>query len=825
VALEDGLRPLVVEDRYREVLLVVTVAGSVEGHVPLPARRLISPEDQRAAILAELGDSLWERLLALAFTRSTRPSRATADDGGPQSVSVVVASRLGGDPLRACLESILALRTAPLEIFVADEAAPGGEVAEICSGLGVRHISVETAGAARNRAVVTSVGDVVAFTTDDCAADRLWLDGLGTAFSDPLVMAIVGYVGPLELETDAQRRAHILAGGERRFRRTTCGLSLSPLHDAASWGRGANTIFRRHVFEELGLFPQKIASGSVALLAEDAYAFYRILASGYRLLFDSGRIVWRRYATDRHTDLTSVRATAAAASAYSMRCLLAHRELDAIGFFLGRARARARRLRAEPDARAAIVAGTVGTLEGIRQAVRSGWEPGPAPPRLSRRSTRQTVVVHAEAPPLSVVIPSYNRRRKLEKALSAFAAQTYPHDRYEVVVVIDGSTDGSGDLARSLEVPYRLRVVEQENRGVAAARNRGAAEAEHPLLVFLDDDLIPDHDLLAGHATAQRDRGEEEVAFGYCPPVVEGRRLWELWLRRSWEDYYRRAADPDHQWTFMDFASANVSLRRSLFRSSGGFDEDFRRRNEERELGVRLLARGARLRFCPTLRARHELDTRFSTEIRHTREVARADVLLALKHPRVKGRLGGVAALRRPTPDGLSPRALVAYLHPEATERLACLAFPLLDLLESLRLRRHWHALMSTLLTHSYVLGLRDALPERDDLRDFVASIGSIEHDDVVPVRLEEAQPLRISPSAVSPALELRFGGRAIARVAALAPGDVWDWEALTDRVVSQALGPLRERSRFDELVGLVCGDRARPPTVERIDGGRARSR
>jgi glycosyltransferase involved in cell wall biosynthesis len=433
--------------------------------------------------------------------------------------------------------------------------------------------------------------------------------------------------------------------------------------------------------------------------------------------------------------------------------------------------------------------------------------------------------VRDEPPRLSVVVPSYNRRRQLERALHAFAAQSYPPDRYEIVAVIDGSTDGSAEFARSLEVPYRLRVVEQPNRGVAAARNRGADEARHPLLVFLDDDLVPDRDFLAGHATAQRGRAEEDIAFGYCPPVVEGRRLWELWLRDSWEDYYRRAAEPGHQWTFMDFASANVSVRRSFFLSSGGFDEEFRRRNEERELGVRLLARGALLRFCPSLRARHYLDTRFSTELRHTRAVATSDVLLARKHPRVKARLGGVAALRRPNPQGLSRRALFAYLYPKASERLADVALPLLDVLEGLRLRRQWHALMSTLLAHAYVLGLRDALPRRDDLREFLVSIGSIGHDEVVPVYLDEAEPLRIAPGSVSPALDLGFGGRAIARVAALAPGEVWDWEAVTDRVVSQALGPLRDHAGFDELLELVRDDGARPSAVEPADGARARSR
>jgi GT2 family glycosyltransferase len=802
VNLEDGLRPLVVENRYREVLLVVTLAGSVEGHVVLSASAEISREAQETAILSALGDSLWRRGVALAFARAARLSQASAR--GNPSISIAVSARSGGDRLRACLASILALETTPLEIVVVDEARSGRDIAQICARAGVRRISAETIGGGRNAAILATTGEAVAFTSDGCVVDPRWLDGLGTAFADPLMMAIAGYVGPLELETEAQRASHRLAGEGPPFHTIPPGFSLAPLHHAWSGAQGANAIFRRRVFEEIGLFAHEPMPESAVFSAAEAYAFYRILAAGYRLVLDPARIVWRRHPSDARTHLRSIRASAAAASAYSSRCLLVHREFDSVRLTVSRARARVRRVRSEERPTAALIAGAAGVLEGLRRGVSSEWMPGPAPARCPRARTRERAVVGAAPPPLSVVIPSYNRLRQLETALTALTVQAYPRDRYEVVAVIDGSTDGSVELARSLETPYQLHVVEQPNRGVAAARNRGAEDARHPLVVFLDDDLVPDRDFLARHAIAHRDAAEEDVAFGYCPPVVEGRRWWEFWLRDSWEDYYRHVAEPDHQWTFMDFASANVSLRRSFFLSSGGFDEEFRRRNEERELGIRLLARGARLRFWPAMRAQHELDTRFSTELRHIREVAKSDVLLARKHPEVKSRLGGVAALRRPGPAPLSARALFAYLHPRASARLAVLGLPALDALEALRLRKQWHALMSALLTHSYVLGLEDALSDREQLVEFVGSIGPTEHDALVDVPLDETRPLRIAPGAVSPALEVAYRGSPLARVAALGPGEYWDWDAVTGRVVSQALRPLQQAVALDELLDLL---------------------
>src|SRR5687768_3446883 len=87
-------------------------------------------------------------------------------------------------------------------------------------------------------------------------------------------------------------------------------------------------------------------------------------------------------------------------------------------------------------------------------------------------------------PLISVVIPAYNGEVFLEQAIQSALEQTWP--RAEVVVVDDGSTDRSAEIAAS----YPVKLVRQENRGVAAARNRGIDEARGDLLSFLDQDDI-----------------------------------------------------------------------------------------------------------------------------------------------------------------------------------------------------------------------------------------------------------------------------------------------------------------------------------------------
>lgn len=91
-------------------------------------------------------------------------------------------------------------------------------------------------------------------------------------------------------------------------------------------------------------------------------------------------------------------------------------------------------------------------------------------------------------PRVSVIIPAYNAARYIEAALaSAFAQDAAP---FEVIVVDDGSTDGTGDVAAAIAVKRPLQVIRQKNGGAGAARNTGVAAAQGEYLAFLDaDDL------------------------------------------------------------------------------------------------------------------------------------------------------------------------------------------------------------------------------------------------------------------------------------------------------------------------------------------------
>jgi glycosyltransferase involved in cell wall biosynthesis len=202
-------------------------------------------------------------------------------------------------------------------------------------------------------------------------------------------------------------------------------------------------------------------------------------------------------------------------------------------------------------------------------------------------------------PELSVIIATFNRAERLRRCLDALGDQSLAHSHFEVVVVVDGAKDTTMAMLASLEQPFRLRVVWQENSGQAAALNRGIGEAHGRFCLFLDDDIVVAPECLAGHLEAQQSPGEA-VAVGQLTLTLPKNAGWyarafaEGWLRHyealnsgvsglGWEDCY----------------GGNMSAPRSVLRSCGGFDTSLQR-GFDVELAYRLEQLGCALRYLPS---------------------------------------------------------------------------------------------------------------------------------------------------------------------------------------------------------------------------------
>ena len=235
---------------------------------------------------------------------------------------------------------------------------------------------------------------------------------------------------------------------------------------------------------------------------------------------------------------------------------------------------------------------------------------------------------------LSVVVPTYNRRRILERTLPSLLDQTADARAYEVLVVVDGSTDGTLEMLQSRAERGELRVAAQANRGLAAARNRGAQEARGEAVLFLDDDMIASRDLVAIHRE-EHARAGERVVFGALDLAPAPRKSFlqegvEIWGR----EVDARLGAAGHRFQFDDCHFGHASISRPLLLRAGGFDESFTRfGNEDYDLGWRLIQAGAEMRYAPRAVARQIYDKRFSRWLRDCYCVGLADVVLERKHP------------------------------------------------------------------------------------------------------------------------------------------------------------------------------------------------
>src|SRR5436305_13294617 len=107
-------------------------------------------------------------------------------------------------------------------------------------------------------------------------------------------------------------------------------------------------------------------------------------------------------------------------------------------------------------------------------------------------------------PELSVIVPTHNRRELLRLCLASLERQTAPPEAFEVVVAVDGSTDGTAEMLAELSPPFRLSVVTQPQAGQSAAVNAGAALAAGRILLFMDDDEEASPTHVRAHLTAHR---------------------------------------------------------------------------------------------------------------------------------------------------------------------------------------------------------------------------------------------------------------------------------------------------------------------------------
>lgn len=208
-----------------------------------------------------------------------------------------------------------------------------------------------------------------------------------------------------------------------------------------------------------------------------------------------------------------------------------------------------------------------------------------------------------QAKRLSVVIPTFNRRDRLVRVLAALERQTTPASEFEVIVVDDGSSDGTTEWLQQRKCGFELRAHRQANAGPARARNAGVELARGEIVLFIDDDVEPVPELVAEHLRMHAAEADI-VVMGPLASLPHYDQPWVAWEQAKVEQQYRAMERGDWEPTFRQFWTGNASLARAHVLGAGGFDPAFLRA-EDVELGVRLKDRGLRFRFNPAARGLH----------------------------------------------------------------------------------------------------------------------------------------------------------------------------------------------------------------------------
>jgi GT2 family glycosyltransferase len=232
---------------------------------------------------------------------------------------------------------------------------------------------------------------------------------------------------------------------------------------------------------------------------------------------------------------------------------------------------------------------------------------------------RHTPIPRLSAPRVSLVIPSYNRADSLRRLLRSLARITQPVGGLEIVVVNDGSTDSTPAVAADAGVT----CITQSNAGRTRARDRGWRSSTGEIVVFLDDDVVPEPDAI------------DHMVRGLETADGVGARIMPMSTTQVIQHYMHVDGIVSH-YTAGDRAlwlvTAAAAFRRDALERVGGFDLDFHQAGEDVDLTLRMAETGSVLRVEPRAVVYHDHRSRLRDLWGTCHRYGRAYNMLASRH-------------------------------------------------------------------------------------------------------------------------------------------------------------------------------------------------
>ncbi len=244
---------------------------------------------------------------------------------------------------------------------------------------------------------------------------------------------------------------------------------------------------------------------------------------------------------------------------------------------------------------------------------------------------------------VSIQLPTHNRRDTLQKCLQALFRQNYPNELMEIIVVDDGSTDGTEQFLAELvrNIPIEVKYFRQDNQGPARARNRGIASTDKDIILMTDDDVIADLNLVKEHMEWHNRYVSEQVSIlGYVtwsPEVKVSEFMWWCENGGPLTRYYMITDQLEVD--FGHFYSGNISLKRT-FLQRNLFDPDFYFGFDDLELGYRLYRQGLKIMYNKRAVGYHLATYDLTRLERRLVDIAESAIVLHKKWPELQRKVG-----------------------------------------------------------------------------------------------------------------------------------------------------------------------------------------
>lgn len=193
---------------------------------------------------------------------------------------------------------------------------------------------------------------------------------------------------------------------------------------------------------------------------------------------------------------------------------------------------------------------------------------------------------------ISVIIPAYNAENFIDKCLKSLSNQNYPKNKYEIIVVDDGSTDDTVDVVRKFK---KVKLIEQKHSGPAAARNLGVKRAKGEIVLFTDSDCIPDKNWIKNMVEPFKDKKIVGVSGTY--KTLNKDKLAARFAGYEIEDRHEKLKKQES----IDFIGTfSAGYKKKIFLKFGGFDESFPiASSEDPDFSFRISKAGLKMIFQP----------------------------------------------------------------------------------------------------------------------------------------------------------------------------------------------------------------------------------